>query len=304
MKLLTTMLRPRSLRVGMASFAALGMLVAVPASAQAAQAPVPLASAGNYAVLAGAGVTNTGKTTLNGDVGSSPDPSIKDLGTLKVNGSRPVLKDVAIAQLDLGTAFKAASIPTSTKTVGTELASKTPLKPGVYDGGALGITGTLTLDGTGNPEGVFIFRATSTLITGAGSHVKLVNVNPCNVFWQIKTSATLGTNSEFVGTIMAAKAASLNTGATVNGRVLAQEAGVTLESNTITKPLCQVTSATTATPSATPSAQVTQVPTGAVRTGDGSTSGNNTQGLLTGALLLAGVGGASVVATRRRRINN
>jgi len=298
MKLPKTTPRPRSLRVGMASFAALGMLVAVPASAQAAQAPVPLASAGTYAVLAGAGVTNTGKTTLNGDVGSSPNPSIKDLGTLKVNGSSPVLSDVAIAQLDLGKAFKDASIPTSTKAVGTELASKTPLKPGIYDGGALGITGTLTLDGTGNPEGVFIFRATSTLITGAGSHVKLVNVNPCNVFWQVKTSATLGTNSEFVGTIMAAEAASLKTGATVNGRVLAQSDSVTLESNTITKPLCQVTSTATTTPTA----QVTQVPKGEVATGDGSTSGGfSTQGLLAGLLAFAGIGSATVVAARRRR---
>ena len=77
---------------------------------------------------------------------------------------------------------------------------KTTLQPGIYSGGALGLTGTLTLNGGNNPNAGFIFKAASTLITGSNSYVKLVNVNPCNVFWQVTGSATLGTGSAFVGT--------------------------------------------------------------------------------------------------------
>jgi Protein of unknown function (DUF3494). len=256
-------------------------------------------------VLAGAGITNTGKTTLNGDVGTSPSPAITGFNTVTLNGAKHAADGAAAqAQLDLGTAFTTASNAQPTKAIPVELGGST-LKPGIYSGGALKITGTLTLDGTGNPDGVFIFKAASTLITGSASHVNLINVNPCNVFWQVTSSATLGTGSQFVGTIMAAQAASLKTGATVDGRVLAQNKSVTLEANTITKPICRVKSVTA---TATPTAQVTAIPTGAVRTGDGSTSGNNTSGnnvlaLLTGALLLAGLGGASAVFARRRRVN-
>ena len=291
-------------RFGVASVAALALLVALPGSAQAATAPVPLGTADSYVVLAGAGITNIGKTTLNGDVGTSPTPAITGFNTVTLNGAKHAADGAAAqAQLDLGTAFTTASNAQPTKAIPVELGGST-LKPGIYSGGALKITGTLTLDGTGNPAGVFIFKAASTLITGSASHVNLINVNPCNVFWQVTSSATLGTGSQFVGTIMAAQAASLKTGATVDGRVLAQIKSVTLEANTITKPICRVKSVTaTATPTATPSPQVSQLPAGAISAGDGSTSGgaNDGLGLLAGVLVFAGVGGVTVVATRRRR---
>ncbi|HZW44105.1 MAG TPA: ice-binding family protein [Dermatophilaceae bacterium] len=312
MKLPRYIANTRRVRLAVASAAALGLVVALPLSAQAATAPVPLGTADSYVVLAGAGITNIGKTTLNGDVGTSPKPAITGFNTVTLNGAKHAADGAAAqAQLDLGTAFTTASNAQPTKAIPVELGGST-LTPGIYSGGALKITGTLTLDGTGNPAGVFIFKAASTLITGSASHVNLINVNPCNVFWQVTSSATLGTGSQFVGTIMAAQAASLKTGATVDGRVLAQIKSVTLEANTITKPICRVKSVTaTATPTATPTAtatpspQVTAVPTGAVSTGDGSTSGdgNNGLGLLAGALLLAGLGGATVVAVRRRRLN-
>ena len=303
-------LHSRNLRFGIATLAALGLLVAIPASAQAATAPVPLGTADSFVVLAGSGITNTGATTLNGDVGTSPAPAMTGFSSVTLHGAKHAADSVAAkAQTDLTNAYTTAAGAGPDSSVGVELAGKT-LQPGVYKGGTLGLNGTLTLDGGNNPDAVFIFKAASTLITGSNSHVKLINVNPCNVFWQVTSSATLGSGSKFVGTIMALTDVHLKTGAVVDGRALARNGAVTLEANTITKSTCQVSSTTpvptatpTATPSATPGAQVTQVPTGAVRTGDGSTSGN-TQGLLTGALLLAGAGGATVVAARRRRMTN
>jgi hypothetical protein len=289
----------RRARFSVASVAALGLLVAIPASAQAATAPVPLGTAASFVVLAGAGITNTGKTTLNGNIGTFPTPSISGLSTVTLNGTNHAADAVTQgAKKDLTTAYTTAAGAGPTHAIPVELGGKT-LQPGVYSGGALGLTGTLTLDGGNNPDAVFIFKAASTLITGSNSHVKLVNVNPCNVFWQVTSSATLGTGSAFVGTIMALTDVHLNTGSTIQGRALARNGAVTLQANTITRPTCNASPA----PSATPTSQITQVPKGAVRTGDGSTSGagNDLPGLLAGVLVFAGVGGATVVATRRRR---
>ena len=301
--------------------AALVGLVAIPGSALAATAPVPLGTAKSFVVLAGAGVTNTGASTLNGDLGTFPTTAITGTSTVILHGTNHAGDAVTQqAKKDLTSAYTTAAGAGPTKAIPVELGGKT-LQPGVYSGGALGLTGTLTLDGGKNPQGVFIFKAASTLITASASQVRLINVNPCNVYWQVTSSATLGTGSQFVGTILALTDIHLSTGARMTGRVLARNGAVTLQANTISLPLCSAVSAgPTAGPTPQPTTQPTTgpttqpatqpttggqvgtVPSGGVRTGDGSTSGSG-NGLLelsAGAILLAALGGTTVSARRRR----
>jgi hypothetical protein len=293
-------------RFGVASVAALGLLVALPFSAQAAQPPVGLGTATSFAVLAGTRVTNTGASVISGSLGVSPGAAVTGFPPGLVNNGTQHKADTvaAQAQSDLTTAYVNAAGRTPVTAVPVELAGRT-LKPGVYSGGKLGLTGTLTLDAAGDPSAVFIFKAASTLITGPGSRVNLINgASSCNVFWQVTSSATLGAGSTFRGTIMALTSISLKAGATVDGRVLARNGAVTLITNTIRRLPC-VVGASTPVATGTTGSQVTQVPTGAVSSGDGSTSGggNDAQGLLAAALLFAAFGGAGVIAARRRRLN-
>ena len=297
-------------RFGVASVAVVGLLVALPLSAQAAGGPtVGLGTAKSFAVLAGTTVTNTGATKISGDLGLSPGKLAAITGFppgLVTNGSKHAADAVAAqAQLALTTAYLDAAGRTPVTTVIGDLGSQpAPLVAGVYANSASDLTlnGTLTLDGQGDPNAVFIFQSARGLIVGNSSTVSLVNgASACNVFWQVTSSATLGTSASFRGTIMALTSISLATGAIVDGRVLARNGAVTLQGNTVGNAQCVIG---TAVPTATPTPQATRVPTGAVASGDGSTSGggtNDSQGFLAGAMLFAGVGGAAVVAVRRRR---
>ena len=219
---------------------------------------VNLGAADNFAVLGGSGITNTGATTITGDVGTFPTATQTGFGSVTLNGTNHAGDAVTQgAKNDLVTAYNNAAGQTPVSTVPTELGGTTKIA-GIYDSaaGTFGITGTLTLDAQGDPNAVFVFKTASTLITAGSSNIVLANnAQACNVFWQIGSSATLGTNSFLKGNILALTSATLTTGANVEGRVLARNGAVTLDSNTITKAVCTavvVTPAPTPTPSPTP----------------------------------------------------
>lgn len=218
--------------------------------AQAATA-VNLGTAAGFAVLGGSTITNTGSTVVNGDLGLSPGTSVTGFPPGTINGAQHITDAAAAqAQVDLITAYNATAAQTGAVAVSGDLGGLT-LTPGVYNSASsLGLTGTLTLDGLGNPNAVFIFQIGSSLTTASVSRIELVNgAQACNVFWQVTSSATLGTNSNFVGSIFALTSITATTGATINGRVLARNGAVTLDIDSVTKPTCTVA---VVTPTTTP----------------------------------------------------
>lgn len=247
----------RALALACATSVLIGVAGSTGASA-ATPSPVPLGAAANFAVLAGSTVTNTGPTTINGDLGLSPGTSVTGFPPGDVSGVAHVADAVAVqAKSDLAAAYDDAAARATTATVPVELGGTTKT-PGVYDSpaGTFGITGTLTLDAQGDPNAVFIFKAASTLITASASSVDLVNgAQACNVFWSVGSSATLGTNSTLRGNVMAQASITVTTGVIVDGRVLARGAAVTLDTDTITRPSCgesATSTTTTLTSSANP----------------------------------------------------
>jgi hypothetical protein len=202
---------------------------------------VPLGTADSFANLAGSGITNTGPTTVSGDLGTYPIPTITGLATLTMIGGNHGGDEVTqAAKTDLVTAYDTAVGLKPTSPIVADLGGKT-LTPGVYNSASsIGLTGTLTLDGGGNPNATFVFQAGSTLTTASASQVNLINgAKSCNVFWQVGSSATLGTGSNFRGTILALTSITVTTGVNVDGRVLARNGAVTLDSNKITKSSCK-----------------------------------------------------------------
>ena len=260
--------------VGIALIVAIGAMAGRTASA--APPTVNLGTAAFYSVLAGTpAVTNTGATTIDRDVGIHPATSVTGFPPGIVDGTIHAGDAVALqAKSDLTVAYlNAASRPLDA--THPALGGLT-LVAGVYNSGpaTLDLTGTLTLDGQNDPNSVWIFQAQSDLITASTSSVSFIRGgSPCNVFWQVTSSATLGSNSSFVGTILALTSVTLANGVTVNGRALARNGDVTMINDTFITSTCTALSVAippvlipptrppfTVAPSATPTIAPTATP--------------------------------------------
>ena len=235
-------LRPQSrsllsaaLTLSVSGLALTFLLAATTVTASAAPAPVGLGTATSFAVLGGSTVTNTGPSVISGDLGVSPGTAVVGFPPgLVINGTIHAADAVALqAQSDLTTAYndvagRTPAVDQSDPDVGGQT-----LVAGVYStASAMSLSGTVTLDAQGDPAAVFIFQAGSTLITASNSTVALIGgATACQVFWQVGSSATLGTGTNFVGTVMALTSITMDTGANLQGRALARNGAVTLDTN-------------------------------------------------------------------------
>ena len=191
-------------------------------------------------------MTNTGPTTLSGDLGVSPGTAITGFppGLVTPPGSTHQADAVAgQAQSDVGISYDMlAGLPCTSNLTGQDLGGLT-LTPGVYcfSSEAL-LTGTLVLDAKLEANAVFVFQIVSKLTTASAASIRLINgASPCNIYWQVGSSATIGTATSFSGNILALTSIALQSGASLNGRALARNGAVTLDNNLIRSDLCKVT---------------------------------------------------------------
>ncbi len=212
-----------------------------------AQSAAGLGAASSFAVLGGLTVTNTGTSTIYGNVGVNPGSAVTGFPPGLVNGGAIHQADGLSlqAQNDLITAYNVvAGQAFSSDLTGQNLGNRS-LNPGVYRfSSSAQLTGALVLNAQGNGGAVFIFQISSTLTTATGSSVNIINGgSACNVFWQVGSSATLGTTTRFLGNILAMTSITLNTGASISpGRALARNGAVTLDTNNISMGGCGSTS--------------------------------------------------------------
>ncbi|GDY68286.1 hypothetical protein SAV14893_076790 [Streptomyces avermitilis] len=193
---------------------------------------------GRFAVLGGQSVTNTGLSSVTGDLGVSPGVSVTGFPPGQVNGTIHISDaDALQAHADLVATYDDAVGRIPDVGISGDIGGLT-LTPGVYNAASsIGLTGTLTLDAQGDRNAEWIFQIGSTLTTATASSVLLTHgATARNVIWQIGSSATLGTDTAFVGRILAAISITVNAGATVNGQTLARDGSVTLDTNTVTRP--------------------------------------------------------------------
>lgn len=201
---------------------------------------INLAGASNFALLAGSAITSTGATNITGDMGLSPGTSLGGFPPGILTGTQQINTDLATqAKLDLTAAYNDAAGRTSTDiiTLSGNIGGLT-LTPGLYKStSSLAISsGDLTFDAKGNANAVFIIQIGSSFTTTSGRQVILKNkASAANIFWQVSSSATFGTTTQFKGNILAMQSITFNTGATLDGRALARIGGIVLAGNTIVK---------------------------------------------------------------------
>lgn len=210
-----------------------------------AQSTYTLGNAASFSVLAATTVTNTGATVVTGNVGVSPGTAITGFPPGVVNPPSTIYSagaEPANAQTDATTAYNfVVAQATTVDLTGQNLGGLT-LTPGVYSfSSSADLTGILTLDAQGDPNAFFFFKIGSTLTTASLSDVNYINgQQPCNVVWAVGSSATLGTESTFAGTILAVASITATTGVTVDGRLIARNGAVTLDTNTINNEIGQL----------------------------------------------------------------
>lgn len=229
-----------------------------PMAALAATQP-RLGTATSFAVLAGSTITNTGPTVIHGAIGLSPGSAITGFPPGVATSTHKTDAVARQAKTDLVTTYNdLASWGATRRMTGLDLGGKT-LTPGVYTfSSSAQLTGTLTLSG----NGVFIFQMGSTLTTASNSRVLVTNgAQACAVFWKVGSSATLGSGTQFKGTVVALTSITMVTGATIlPGRALARNGAVTLDSNLINLPTgpCSATGTTATTTTSTSTATLAQ----------------------------------------------
>jgi hypothetical protein len=278
----------RGMGIALLAFATGASLLLATGTANAAIVPtIDLGSAEDFSVLGGETVTNTLASVLANSVGVSPGSAIVGFppGIVQPPGTIEAGTTVAAqAQAASTAAYLDALGRPLNETTTSDLTGLT-LVGGVYAGpskSALSLPGTLTLDGEGNPDSVFIFQTDSTLITGPGSTVSLINgAQACNVFWQVGSSATLDTGSTFVGNILALTTITVADSVTVVGRALAQTGEVTLINDTFTAVPCDLAQVTTTTTVAATTTTAAGSPT-TTSAGSGTTTPPATDLPLTG----------------------
>ncbi|MHB8324808.1 MAG: ice-binding family protein [Candidatus Dormibacteria bacterium] len=256
---------PRALRRLVVMAAVMAVTLGLwPTTVAAATSQPPLGTAANYTVMAATTITNTGSSVVTGNLALAPSTAVTGFPPGTISGSSDIADAAATqGQTDLGTAYTdAAGATPFVNMPGGTLGGQT-LTPGVYrfSSSAL-LTGTVTLNGEGSTNPTFIFQIGSTLTTASGASVVLINgAGACAVFWQVGSSATLGTSTSFQGNLMALTSITLDTGANIGlgggvngGRALARNGALTLDANTITPPSASCTFAPAATATPTPTA--------------------------------------------------
>jgi hypothetical protein len=243
-------------------------------------APV-LGSAASVAVLGGSTVTNTGSSTIHGDLDLSPGLATTGFPPGIVSGGATHAGDAVALQVqtDVATAFDALGAQACGFDLTDQDLGGLTLTPGVYCfSSSAQLTGALVLDAQGLADAVFIFKMASTLTTASNASVHVINGgSDCGVFWRVGSSATIGTGTVFAGSILALASVTLTTGAKVSGRALARTGAVTMDANDVSLPICSVPVSSDAGADADADADAGSEPDGSndAGTSSGSSSGSS-----------------------------